>query len=97
MRTSGEMPQQEAILPDTNETLGDQLEYIRQQIVDILPEKLYEANLHQIIEALKFVLEKIGQTGDDQSTDARERLIQLLDRYAEAGEAQRSTQRDDGG
>ena len=31
-----------------------------------MPEKLEEANLHQIIEALKFVLDKIGQAEDDK-------------------------------
>ena len=78
-------------------TLNDRLEQLSYQLVLAIPDKLDEANLHQLTEALKFVLDKIGQKGDDTSTDARERLIRLLDHYAEASETQRDTDGNDGG
>lgn len=62
--------------------LDDELEKLAQQIVAILPEKLYEANLHQIIEALKFVLDKVGQAGGDEGADVYEKLAHLINRYA---------------
>jgi hypothetical protein len=63
-------------------TLDDELERLARQIVEILPEKLYEANLHQIIEAFKFILDKVGQAGDGSEADVYEKLARLMDRYA---------------
>ncbi len=73
----GDLPLVTSALPPPvdDADLDDRFERLADQLVAALPEKLDEANLHQIIEALKLVLDKAGQAGGDRSTDAREKLI----------------------
>ncbi len=84
-------------LPLEGVTLGQQLEGIAYQLVAALPEKLEEANLHQTIEALKFVLEKVGQVEGDRSADVYEKLARLMDRYAAEKRAVSDSEPVDGG
>jgi hypothetical protein len=62
--------------------LGERFERIAYQLVAAMTEKLEEANLHQITEALKFVFEKMGQTEDGSEVDVYEKLARLMDRFA---------------
>lgn len=67
--------------------LEERFERIAYQLVTAMTEKLEEANLHQITEALKFVFDKIGQTGEDDGSDVYEKLAHLINRYAAPGTA----------
>jgi transposase-like protein len=64
--------------------LDERFEQVAHQLVAAMTEKLDEANLHQITEALKFVFDKIGQTEEDDGSDVYEKLADLLNRRAAA-------------
>lgn len=68
--------------PESAMTLDERLEHLAYQLVAAMPEKLDGANLHQIIEALKFVLDKIGRAEEEKRGDVYEKLARLIDRYA---------------
>lgn len=81
-------PVEEGAIPsEDDETLDDQFEDVAYQLVAALPEKLEEANLHQLIEALKFVLDRVGQAEDDEGAGVYEKLAHLINRYAAPGAA----------
>jgi hypothetical protein len=93
----GESQQPVIEAPGDDATLDERLEHLAYQLVEAMPQALDEANLHQIIEALKFVLDKIGQTGDDKGADVYEKLAHLINRYAADGPADGDPEPIDGG
>lgn len=67
--------------------LDERFEHVAYQLVAAMTEKLGEANLHQITEALKFVFDKLGHTEEDDGSDVYEKLADLINRYAADGTA----------
>ncbi len=55
-------------------------------MVALMPEKLEEANLQELVRSLTMVLGTISQTraGKEKTSHAREKLAEILERYAAA-------------
>jgi hypothetical protein len=71
--------------------LDDQLERLARRMVAVTLEKLDDANLSQVVGALKMVLERLDQVKDDEEAegvdDIYEKLADLITRKAAEGTA----------
>jgi transposase-like protein len=88
----GELPTAAVQVETSNTPLDDQLERLARQMVAVTLEKLDDANLPQVVGALKMVLERLDQVKDDEeeaegSEDIYEKLAHLIGRYAADGAA----------
>ncbi len=84
----GELPMMSRPLPQPDEDapLDDQLEEVVRRMVAVMPEKVEEASLPELVRSLTAVLATLNQARADkeQSGDVYEKLARLMDRYAPA-------------
>lgn len=85
-------------LLDDEADLNERLEHLASQMVAAMPEKLNEASLQELARALSIVLASMNQTraGKEKTSHAREKLAEILERYAAAGSAAGASEPPDG-
>jgi transposase-like protein len=78
--------------------LSERLEALVSQMVAVMPEKVEEANLQEIARTLTIVLDAMNkvQSETEESSHAREKLAEILERYAHVGSASGTDQATDG-
>ena len=91
------MPSPRPDLP-ADASLDDQLEQIARQMVAIMPEKVEDANLQELTRSLSIVIATMNQTrtGKEKTSHAREKLAEILERYAAAAGAEGTPEPTDG-
>ncbi len=79
--------------------LDERLEQLARQMVAVMPEKVEEATLQELARTLTIVLDMMNQTraGKEKSSHAREKLAEILERYAAAAGAAGTPESSDGG
>jgi transposase-like protein len=79
------LPAMQPELPD-DASLDERLEQIVQQMVAIMPEKLENASLHELVRSLAMVRATMNEARaeKEESSDVYEKLARLMDRYAAA-------------
>jgi len=65
-------------------SLVERYEFVLQQMVDTMPDKLEESKLIDIVRTLSMIIKLINElkAQQDTGTSARDRLAELLERYA---------------
>ena len=85
-------------VPDEDAPLDERLEQIVQQMVAIMPQKLEEASLQELVRSLTMVRATLqeARAEKEENSDVYEKLARLMDRFAPAGSADSSPQSPDG-
>ncbi|MFN8451027.1 MAG: hypothetical protein U0521_21230 [Anaerolineae bacterium] len=80
-------------------SLDDQLEHLARQMVAVMPEKLDEASLQELARSLTIILDTLKETRTEKekTSHAREKLAEILERYAAAGGEAGASETTDGG
>ncbi len=78
--------------------LDEQLEQLALQMVAVMPEKVEEASLQELARALTIVLDRMNQarTGKERVSHAREKLAEILEKYAVPESASGTAETTDG-
>ena len=79
------LPETSSDLPPASGTgLDERLEQIARQMVEAMPQRVDEASLQDLVRLLPIVLDTMNQAraGKEKNSNAREKLAEILDRYA---------------
>ena len=97
-RLQGDPAAAGSLPPEDEAALDDQLEQLARQMVAVMPEKVEQANLQELTRSLAIVLGAINQTrtGKETTSHAREKLAEILERYAAAASTEGTPEPPDG-